>query len=174
MKMKPSPFLRAVVCVLATQLSARIAVADSERQTPPPSVPTSSPQESTIDREPLSLAEFRAAVNEGKALVLDVRDDAFFARGHVPGALSLPHRRFKVRYAQLQSRLQAAPARPIIVYCDNTYCDASTAVQARLQELGYTNVAVFPDGWAAWKTAGYPEEKSEAVSVPLAPWKNPS
>ncbi len=174
MKMKPSTFRRAAgICALATQLSAGVGLAAGERQAPPLLVSASSPQVSAIDREPLSLAEFRAAVDGRKTLILDARDDIFYARGHVPRALSLPLRRFHVRYAQLQSRLEADLAQPIIVYCGNSYCEAGTEVQARLQELGYTNVAVFPDGWTAWKTTGYPEETSDAVAVPLTPWKNP-
>ena len=106
--------------------------------------------------------------------MIDARDDVAYARGHVPGSLSLPNRRFDARYAQLRSRLEANRARPIVLYCTNTFCGDSTEVQARLRSLGFTNVAVFPEGWDAWRSAGHPEEKSEVASAPIAPWKNPS
>jgi rhodanese-related sulfurtransferase len=160
MKTKPSAFLRdAGICALAALLSIGFGFVVNRRRGPLPPPPMATTA-STIDGESLSLAGFRAAVDRGKVLIIDARDDIFYARAHVPGSLSLPERRFDACYAQLKSRIEADRARPIIVYCSNTYCDASTEVQARLHVLGYTNVAVFPDGWAAWKTAGYPEEKS--------------
>lgn len=172
MKTKPSTVLRDVaVCVLAALLSVGFGLVVRRHQSPPPYSVAETP---AIDPAPLSLTEFRAAVDDGKTLVIDVRDDISYARGHVPRALSLPHRRFDARYAQLKSRLEADRDQSILLYCGSTYCDASTAVQARLQALGYTDVTVFPDGWAAWETAGYPEEKSDAAAGALAPWKNPS
>lgn len=184
MKTKRFLFLRDTsIYTLAALLSIGAGLAVSRRQGQPASPPLaparSSPAVRTIERQPLgaqplSLAEFRAGVDGGKALIIDARDDIFYARGHVPRALSLPHRRFDARYTQLKSRLEADLAQPIILYCGNTDCDASQEVQVRLLALGYTNVTVFPMGWTAWKTAGYPEEKSDAASVALAPWKNPS
>jgi rhodanese-related sulfurtransferase len=167
MKTKSSTFLRDVgICGLAALLSVGVGLAVGRHQTPPPT------EASTI--APLSLAEFRAAVDGGQALVIDARGDIPYARGHVPRALSLPYQRFAVRYRELKSQLEADRARPIILYCGNTDCDASAKLQARLRALGYTNVAVFPHGWTAWQAAGYPEEKSGAATVVLAPWKNPS
>lgn len=161
------------VCVLAAVLSFGVGLAVRRHQNPPQS-PAETTDTTTIDHAPVSLAEFRAAIDGGKTLVIDARDDVAYARGHVPRSLSLPNRRFDSRYAQLRAQLETDRARPIVLYCSNTYCGDSTDVQARLRSLGYTNVVVFPDGWDGWKTAGYPEEKSDVASVTLVPWNNPS
>jgi rhodanese-related sulfurtransferase len=174
----PASVLRDVaVCVLAALFSLGVGLAVHSHRNPPPSpaAQTETPATTTrIGHAPLSLAEFRTAVDDGKTLVIDARDDVFYARGHVPRAISLPNRRFDASYARLRSQLEADPARPIVLYCGNTHCGDSTEVQARLQSLGYTNVAVFPEGWDAWKNAGLPEEKGDVASVVLVPWKNPS
>lgn len=178
MTTEPASFPRAVaVCVLAALLSLGVGLAVRRHQNPPPSpaAPAETPAKTTpIDHAPLSLAEFRAAAEDGKTLVIDARDDVAYARGHVPGSLSLPGRRFDAGYARLRSRLEADRARPIALYCANTYCGDSAEVQSRLRSLGFTHVAVFPDGWDAWKTGGHPEEKSDVAVAALAPWKNPS
>ena len=163
--------LNVALCGLAALLSLGAGLAVRRHQHPSPPPPSQAPD---IDHAPLSLAEFRAAVDDGKTLVIDARDDVAYARGHVPRSLSLPNRRFEARYAQLRSHIEADRDRPIALYCSNRYCGDSAEVQARLQSLGYTNVTVFPEGWESWKTAGYPEEKSDDAAVALAPWKNPS
>jgi rhodanese-related sulfurtransferase len=171
MKTKASPLFRdAALCIFAALLSLFLGLAIRRHQSSPPPSPT---EATSIGNVPLSLAEFRAAVDDRTALVIDARDDIFYARGHVPRSLSLPNRRFDARYSQLRSLLEADRAHLILVYCNNTYCGDSSEVQTRLHALGFTNVVVFPDGWDAWKTAGYPEEKSDAAMT-LHPWKNPS
>ena len=177
MKTIPTSVPRDVaVCFLAALLSLGAGLAVRRHQNPPlsPVAPTETTAGTHIDHAPLSLAEFRAAVEDEKTLVVDARDDVLYARGHVPRSLSLPNRRFDASYARLRSRLETDRARPIAIYCANTFCGDSTEVQARLRSLGFTNVSVFPDGWDAWKTAGHPEEKSDVAAAALAPWKNPS
>jgi rhodanese-related sulfurtransferase len=167
-----APFRRAAtICFFAAVFSASIGFAVREnlvatRQAPPP---VRAPEQG-----PLSLSEFRALVDQGQALIIDARDDLFFARGHVPNAVSLPRARFAARYAQLRSRLEADRARAMVVYCSNQYCGDSAEVQSQLKELGYTQVTVFADGWDAWRAAGYPLQKSDSSTVELPPWKNPS
>jgi rhodanese-related sulfurtransferase len=154
------------ICALAALLSLGIGLAVHQHHAPALTA--------TSSLAPLALTEFRAAIDGGKTLIIDARDDVLYARGHVPHALSLPVRRFDARYAQLRSQLEADRTRSIALYCSSSYCGASAEVKARLQALGFTNVAIFPGGWSAWKTASYPEEKSDATAVVLAPWKNPS
>jgi rhodanese-related sulfurtransferase len=179
MKTNASTALRDVaVCVLAALVSLGVGLAVRRHQAQASPSPTAASSETTtaapVDHAPLSLAEFRAAAEDGKTLVIDARDDVAYARGHVPRSLSLPNRRFDAGYARLRSRLEADRDRPIALYCANTFCGDSTEVQARLRSLGFTNVAVFPDGWDAWKAAGHTEEKSDVATAALAPWKNPS
>jgi rhodanese-related sulfurtransferase len=83
----------------------------------------------------------------------------FYQFGHVPGALSLPRADFESAYAALRARLEKNRRRPIVVYCSDRSCEDSSAVRTALAKLGYTDVAVFHGGWAAWSAAHRPEAK---------------
>ena len=48
-------------------------------------------------------------------LILDVRSEAEFTRGHVPGAVNLSHDRLAARLEELD----AARDQPIVVYCES-------------------------------------------------------
>ncbi|MFB6249584.1 MAG: rhodanese-like domain-containing protein [Salinibacter sp.] len=50
----------------------------------------------------------------------------------------------------------------IVVYCANADCTASPKAAQRLEEMGYTNVVDFEDGYAGWRQAGYPLVGTEA------------
>jgi rhodanese-related sulfurtransferase len=50
----------------------------------------------------------------------------------------------------------------IVVYCANADCTASLKAAQRLEEMGYTNVADFEDGYAGWRQAGYELVGTEA------------
>lgn len=45
---------------------------------------------------------------------------------------------------------------PIVVYCANADCEASPTAAQKLEEMGYTNVVDFEDGYTRWRRAGYP------------------
>jgi len=44
----------------------------------------------------------------------------------------------------------------IVVYCANIQCRNSHIAARRLTLLGYSNVAVYPDGKQGWEDAGLP------------------
>lgn len=126
--------------------------ARSGRATPPP-----------VDRSQLahpvfSLAEFRAYVDSKRGLVLDARSAADYARGHVPGALSLSVADFDTRYEQLKAALTPEQERVVIVYCGDMWCGLGDDLQQKLINRGFRHVGTFPDGWAAWRDAHLPVE----------------
>ena len=108
--------------------------------------------------ELLNLDGFSAYVENKQGLVLDARPEIFHRLGHVPGALSLPRDDFEAGYALLKGKLEADRSQPIIIYCSSSSCEDSGLVKKSLKALGYTNLAMFEGGWAAWTEAKKREE----------------
>ncbi len=92
-------------------------------------------------------------INREDALVIDVRDPAEFAAGHVLGAKNLPLARVDSPGADLAKRKD----RPVIIYCDGGERAAKAA--AALRKQGFTRVANLSGGIGAWQQAGLPVEK---------------
>jgi Rhodanese-related sulfurtransferase len=82
--------------------------------------------------------------------------DAHEAR-HIPGSVNVP-----VDDIDRVEDLVPNKDEPIVVYCANADCTASPAAAQTLEEMGYTNVTDFEDGYAGWRRAGYPLVGTEA------------
>ncbi len=93
-------------------------------------------------------------------LVLDVREPAEWAEGHLPGALLVPRGMLEAKadleYANREPRL-ADRSQPIIVHCASAARSAMAADV--LQQMGFTNVRSLAGGIIAWKEKGLPIEK---------------
>ncbi|MBA2594997.1 MAG: MBL fold metallo-hydrolase [Chloroflexota bacterium] len=88
------------------------------------------------------------------ALLIDVREPAEYAWGHVPGAMSLPQ-------ADLADRLEELPRdRPLLVICQ-AGARSLRAVQF-LKQVGFAHVASVAGGTAAWAEAGKPLDTGDA------------
>ena len=105
----------------------------------------------------VGLPEFRSAVENKSALILDARPRVFFERGHVPGALNLVRDNFVRDYRRLSATLRTATDKPIIVYCSGGDCHDSRLVANALLTLGLSNVSVFTGGWQEWSGADLPK-----------------
>jgi len=80
------------------------------------------------------------------ALVLDVREPAEYAHGHVPGGLNLPQ-------ADLASKLDELPRdRPVIVICQTGTRSLRSA--QFLKQQGFKEVASVKGGTEAWQASG--------------------
>jgi rhodanese-related sulfurtransferase len=87
-------------------------------------------------------------------VVIDARTQEAYARGHVPGAISLPYRKID------SSTTSGIPRDKILVtYCDGVQCNASTKAALRLAALGF-HVKEMLDGIKGWKLEGYPVEET--------------
>jgi hydroxyacylglutathione hydrolase len=85
------------------------------------------------------------------AMVLDVREPAEYAAGHVPGAVSLPQ-------AELALHLSEVPRdRDVLVVCEG----GTRSVRAArfLHQVGFSRVTNLSGGTSAWRQAGYPTER---------------
>ena len=81
--------------------------------------------------------------------MLDVRSPEAFAAGHVPGAVSLPHRRITER------NLAAFPAGTLlVVYCSGPHCNGADRAALALATLGRP-VKKMIGGIQGWKDEGF-------------------
>jgi rhodanese-related sulfurtransferase len=87
-------------------------------------------------------------------VVVDARTPETYARGHVPGAINLPHRTID------SSTTVSLPRDKVFVtYCDGVFCNASTKAAAKLTALGF-RVKEMLDGMEGWRKEGYPVEET--------------
>jgi len=99
-------------------------------------------------------------------LFVDSRRPDDFAAGHIPGALNLPLERF-----QHQGKTGAGPdgsgmldfpgAQTLVIYCEGGDCQTSISLAKIIHDRGYQDIRIFTGGWAEWRAAGLPEEKSQ-------------
>ena len=111
-------------------------------------------------REVSATEAAEAAKQNPRTLIVDVREPAEWAEGHIPGALLVPRGMLEAKadleYANREPRL-ADRNQPIIVQCASGGRSALAA--DALQAMGFTNVRSMAGGIAAWKEKGLPIEK---------------
>jgi len=88
-----------------------------------------------------------------KMLLVDVREDHEWAKGHLPGAVHLGRgiieRDIEVKVPDPKTKL--------VLYCGGGF--RSALVADNLQKMGYTNVESMDGGWRGWTEAGLPTER---------------
>jgi hydroxyacylglutathione hydrolase len=99
-------------------------------------------------------------------VVLDVREPAEYAHGHIPESVNLPQ-------ADLATRLEELPRdRPIMVICQAGL--RSLRAAQFLKQMGYAQVASVKGGTAAWGEAGKPlavdDTRGEKPRVTESEW----
>ena len=101
----------------------------------------------------------KSIAGEGELALLDAREQGVHYRGHPFFACSAPLSRLEIMIGDLVPR-RSAP----IVLLDGGGEGLAEKAAARLEELGYTDVAVMEGGCSAWKAAG--GELFSGVNVP--------
>lgn len=92
-------------------------------------------------------------MNRENALVLDVREPAAYAAGHILGAKNLPLAELEKRAAEIDKHKK----KPVIIACD-TGMTSTRAVKV-LKARGFENVVNLSGGFRAWLQASLPMEK---------------
>ena len=85
-----------------------------------------------------------------KFLLVDVREDNEWAKGHLPGAVHLGK---GIIERDIEQRVPDTNAK-VILYCGGGF--RSALVADNLQRMGYTNVESMDGGWKGWVDAGLP------------------
>ena len=103
----------------------------------------------TYETDPANLAADRAA---GRSpVVVDVRSEAGWRQGRIPGAVHVPG-------AELTDRAhEVLPDRDadVVVYCWGPGCNGSTWGALALADLGYTRVRELIGGYEYWVREGF-------------------
>jgi rhodanese-related sulfurtransferase len=82
-------------------------------------------------------------------VLLDVRSPALFAKGHVQGAVNLPHAKI------IESKLREYPKSTLFVtYCAGPHCNGAARGAARLARLGFA-VKLMAGGMTGWIDEGF-------------------
>ncbi len=91
-------------------------------------------------------------------VLLDVRSPALFAKGHVPGALNLPHGKI------VASKIAQWPQETLFVtYCAGPHCNGAARGALRLAKLGRP-VKMMAGGITGWVDEGF-ELATQAVAA---------
>ena len=89
-------------------------------------------------------------------VLLDVRSPSLFAKGHVPGAINLPHGKI------IRSKLAQWPEDMLFVtYCAGPHCNGAARGALRLAELGRP-VKIMAGGITGWVDEGFVLESEPA------------
>jgi rhodanese-related sulfurtransferase len=89
---------------------------------------------------------------DATGLLIDTREPAEWAAGHIAGAQAVPRGILEGKIEQLAQD----PDQPIVLYCASGGRSALAADS--LQRMGYRNVLSLAGGFNAWQEAGYPVE----------------
>jgi rhodanese-related sulfurtransferase len=142
----------AVVIVFTFSLVS-VAMADTATDVVGPKVKAMLESAKTgVTKVPASAAK-TAIDSKEKAVILDVRDGAEFAAGHLPGALNISRGTLEMNVAEKIPDLNAK----VYVYC-KTAGRAALATKT-LNDLGYKNAVLVDTQYADWVKAGYPVER---------------
>jgi len=95
----------------------------------------------------------RRMENGEKFLLVDVREDNEWEKGHVPGAV---HMGKGVIERDIEVQVPEATTK-MILYCGGGF--RSALVAENLQKMGYANVESMDGGWRGWVSAGLPTQK---------------
>ncbi len=98
-----------------------------------------------------NVAEVKRRTEAGeKFLLVDVREDNEWTKGHLPGAV---HMGRGIIERDIEQRVPDTNAK-LILYCGGGF--RSALVAENLQKMGYSNVESMDGGWRGWLEAGLP------------------
>jgi rhodanese-related sulfurtransferase len=101
----------------------------------------------------IQISKVKAFFDAQAATIVDAREPADYAEGHIPGAINLPYDEVVTDTERLEKF--DPQGKPIIVYCGGGTCELSMNLGFSLVNAGKKRVLVFMGGWPEWSTSGY-------------------
>ena len=101
-----------------------------------------------------NVPQVKQRMDKGEKFVLvDVREDNEWEKGHIPGAVHLGRgiieRDVETKFPDKSTEL--------VLYCGGGFRSALSA--DNLQKMGYKNVSSMDGGWRGWTESGFPTAK---------------
>lgn len=100
---------------------------------------------------PVSLEELHGKMIKEDVVVVDVRPEEEFYRGHIKKAISIPVKDLAARMKELPANAE------IIAYCRGPLCVYADEAVRLLRKQGY-DAKRLKDGYPDWKAMGFPAE----------------
>jgi rhodanese-related sulfurtransferase len=95
----------------------------------------------------------------GTVVFIDARPQHEYEAGHIPFAYLVPPTSLDAgRLGDLMEVGGVDPSQRAVVYCEGGSCDASELVALHLQDMGFTKLHIYVDGFPAWQAAGHEVE----------------
>jgi rhodanese-related sulfurtransferase len=148
-----------IALVAGMMLMSAIAARAQVQQ--PPSAPSvfDAVLSSVADSPEISTAEFRAALTNSSAIVLDARPYEEYAVSHIPGARAVPGKPGTTPALYVGDGAEVAKSIPdrsqaLILYCNGLFCGRSERFANDLIKLGYRNVRRYQLGAPGWRALG--------------------
>lgn len=94
----------------------------------------------------------REWVQTGEGVLLDARPLEQYRAGHLPGALPMPLDAVDERLAEYAALLDMDT--PVWMYCSGEDCADSLDLALKLRTYGFTDLTLYPGGYAEWKEYG--------------------
>lgn len=88
-----------------------------------------------------------------KMILVDVREESEWARGHIPNAVHLGK---GIIERDIEKAIPEKAA-TVVLYCGGGF--RSALVAENLQKMGYSDVISMDGGWREWTQAGFPTIK---------------
>ena len=93
-------------------------------------------------------------INKNNAVVIDVRPEKDFKKGHIIGSINLP----ASTLPQMKGKLEKYKDAPVLVCCQSG--NTSSDLAKKIRELGVDNTQTIKGGIFAWEQEGLPLEIS--------------
>lgn len=101
----------------------------------------------------LSPADAVRLINDREPVIVDIRSQADYRKGHIIGALSLP----LARIGEAPKELAKHREKPVLLYC--AIGTAAGSAREKLMKQGWDEVFPLRGGLNAWQGAGLPVTK---------------
>lgn len=105
----------------------------------------------------VSTEELRRILADGSAIVLDSRKRSEYVASHIPGARNAAPRPGAPRsefVAEVERVAGGDKTKPLVLYCNGRFCQASRRLSEQLVAAGFTNVRRYQLGIPVWRALG--------------------